>query len=57
MDEFYYQGDLEREAGVPITFAFDLYNPPPLKNLLLLRKTTTTDFAVLCDVLMCFRVS
>jgi hypothetical protein len=30
MDEFYYQGDLEREAGLPITFAFDRHNPVPL---------------------------
>jgi hypothetical protein len=57
MDEFYYQGDLEREAGVPITFAFDRYNPVPLPKFQLVRMTTTTDFAVLCDVLMCFRVS
>lgn len=30
MEEFYYQGDLEREQGMPITFAFDRHNPVPL---------------------------
>ncbi len=30
MDEFYKQGDRERELGVPITFAFDRHNPVPM---------------------------
>ena len=30
MDEFYKQGDKERELNAPITFAFDRYNPVPM---------------------------
>ena len=30
VEEFYKQGDKERELNVPITFAFDRYNAVPM---------------------------